>query len=71
MLSKFLDAVNGCAVGIMIAVTLKLGFQIGTDWQGASLMALSIAVAFVFPKVSALWVILGGSVLGYLLLLLI
>ena len=68
-LSKFLDAVNAGAMGIMIAVSLKLGYDLIFDWRAAVLMGLSILIAFVFKKVSPLWVILGGSVLGYLLML--
>ncbi|WP_020526203.1 chromate efflux transporter [Flexithrix dorotheae] len=68
-LSKFLDAVNASAVGIMIAVTLKLGYEVGTEWQAILLMVTSIVLAFRFPKISTFWVILGGALLGYLLLL--
>ncbi len=67
LLSKFLDAVNACAVGIMAAVTIKLGYDMSSEWYGIVLMALSILVTFKFPKVSALYVILGGSLLGYVL----
>ncbi|MDW7692208.1 chromate efflux transporter [Flammeovirgaceae bacterium SG7u.111] len=69
MLSKFLDAVNASAVGIMAAVTLKLGVELGSEWQGLVLMILSVFIAFRFPKVSTFWVIIGGALLGYLLLL--
>lgn len=67
LLSKFLDAVNAGAVGIMIAVTLKLGYEFAFDWRAAVLMALSILVTFVIKKISPLWIILGGGILGYLL----
>lgn len=66
LLSSFLDAVNAGAVGIMIAVSLKLSFDISSDWRAIILMVLSIIIAFKFPKISALWVILGGASLGYL-----
>lgn len=68
-LSKFLDAVNAGAVGIMIAVSLQLGYDLIFDWRAAVLMGLSIFITFKYPKVSALWVILGGAILGYLLLM--
>lgn len=69
LLSKFLDAVNACAVGIMVAVTFKLGFDLSGEWQSLVLMAISIFLALKFPKISAVYIILGGSLLGYLLLL--
>ena len=68
-LSKFLDAVNAGAVGIMIAVTLKLGYELAFDWRAAVLMGLSILVTFKFTKISALWIILSGGLLGYILLM--
>lgn len=68
-LSKFLDAVNAGAVGIMIAVSLQLAYELIFDWQAAVLMGLSIFITFKYPKVSALWIILSGAFLGYVLLL--
>jgi len=65
ILSSFLDAVNVAAVGIMAAVTFKIGMDVGTDWKAWLLMGLSILVAFKFPKVSSVWVIVGGAVIGY------
>lgn len=66
-LAHFLDAVNVAAVGIMVAVTFKIGIDVATDWKAIFLMALSIIVAFKFKKVSAMYVILGGGLLGYAL----
>ena len=68
-LSKFLDAVNAGAVGIMIAVSLKLGFDLIFDWRSATIMAVGIFITFRFTKISALWIILGGALLGYILLM--
>ncbi len=68
-LSKFLDAVNAGAVGIMIAVSLKLVYELAFDWRAAVLMGLSILVTFKFTKISALWIILSGGLLGYILLM--
>ncbi len=64
-LSYFLDSVNVAAVGIMAAVTFKIGLDVGTDWKAWTLMALSIVVAFQFPKISSIWVIVGGALMGY------
>lgn len=70
LLSHFLNAVNACAVGIMIAVTFQLGYDIGGQWQSLFLMALSIFMVLKFPKLSPVWIIFGGGMLGYILLLL-
>ncbi|WP_459209932.1 chromate efflux transporter [Aquimarina rhabdastrellae] len=65
LLSHFLEAVNAGAVGIMIAVSLKLGYQMIFDWRAIILMLLSIVISFGYKKVSPLWIILGGSIIGY------
>lgn len=67
VLSFVLDAVNIGAVGIMIAVFFKLGYDFIFDWKSALTMGLSILVAFGFKKVSPVYIILGGGVMGYLL----
>ncbi len=71
LLSGFLDAVNACAVGIMIAATFQLGYEIGGQWQSMVLMGLSIIAVLRFSKLSAFWIIIGGGLLGYLLLLIL
>lgn len=65
----FLDAVNIGAVGIMIVVTYRLGTTVLIDWRSAVIAVLSIALTFSFKKVNAFWIVIGGALLGYLLLL--
>lgn len=65
----FLDAVNIGAVGIMAAVTFRLGTDILVDWRAWLIAGLSILVTFAIKKVSALWIVVGGALLGYLLTL--
>ena len=65
ILSAFLDAVNAGAVRIMAAVILKLGYGFVEDWRAILLMGLSILITFKFPKISSVWVIAGGALLGY------
>lgn len=63
----FLDAVNIGAVGIMMAVTFRLGQEILMDWKTWSIALISIAITFGVKKVNAMWLVLGGTLLGYLL----
>ena len=65
--AAFLDAVNIGAVGIMIGVTIRLGEEILTDWRGWLIALLSIAISFSWKKVSSLYIVLGGALLGYVL----
>ena len=68
-LSNFLNAVNAGAVGIMIAISLKLSYELIFDWRSSLIMAISIFVAFKFKNVSSFFIIMAGGILGYLLLL--
>ena len=65
--AAFLDAVNIGAVGVMIGVTIRLGEAVLTDWRGWLIALLSIAISFGWKKVSSLYIVLGGALLGYLL----
>ncbi|MEM7036175.1 MAG: chromate efflux transporter [Bacteroidota bacterium] len=67
--SAFLDAVNISAVGIMVAVLYSLGEGSLIDWRSWVIAGLSCAVYFGLKKVSSLWIVLGGALLGYLLYL--
>lgn len=63
----FLDSVNTGAVGIMIAVTISLGRSVLVDWRSWLILVISVGVIFGVKKVNALWIVLGGVILGYML----
>jgi len=65
--SAFLDAVNVSALGLMVAVTLDLGWAVLTDWKAGLIAGLSIVVTFRYQKISSAWIIIGGAVAGFLL----
>jgi chromate transporter len=65
----FLDAVNVSAVGIMAAVLLQLGYHTLVDWRSGVIATLAVIVTFGFKKVSSMWIVIGGALLGYFLLL--
>lgn len=71
--SAFLDAVNASAVALMIVVTMRLIQSI--IWQPnlglpfdpfVLLIAICGAIALFRFRVSAIWLVLGGALLGYL-----
>lgn len=64
----FLDAVNIAAVGIMIAVTIRLGQDILVDWRSWLIAITSILLTFFIKKLNVIYIVLGGAILGYLLL---
>lgn len=63
--AAFLDAVNAAAVALMAAVIVKLGSVTLTSWPSWGI-ALLAAVAFFRFRLSAVWLVLGGGLLGYL-----
>jgi chromate transporter len=68
--SAFLDAVNVSAVGIMVAVMIRMGRNILVDWQAWVIALGSAAIVFASPKkVNSAWVVMGGAFVGYLLYL--
>ena len=62
-LSAFLDAVNASAVALMLAVTVQLGAATLVSWPAVLIAALA-AVAVLRFRLSVVWVVLGGAVLG-------
>ncbi|WCM42622.1 chromate efflux transporter [Flavobacterium sp. CBA20B-1] len=70
LLSVFLDAVNVASVALIVAVCFEMGKDTITDWRSLLITFLSIATVFSFKKMNSAFVVLGGSVLGYLLTLL-
>ncbi|HEY1060337.1 MAG TPA: chromate transporter, partial [Daejeonella sp.] len=66
-LSAFLDAVNVASVAIIIAVCYEMGKETITDWRTILIAVLSIAITFGYKKLNSAVVVLGGSLLGYVL----
>jgi chromate transporter len=70
LFSIFLDGVNAASVAIILTVCLEFGRATITDWRAIVIAGSSAVVVFGFPRINSAFVILGGSVLGYLLKLL-
>ena len=69
LFSAFLDGVNAASVAIILTVCIEFGRATITDWRTIAIAGTAAIVVFGFPKVNNALVILGGSVLGYLLLM--
>ena len=70
MFSAFLDAVNVASVAIIISVCFAMGKDSITDWRTILIAVLSIVLTFRFRKINSAFIVLGGSIVGYLLTLL-
>jgi chromate transporter len=68
-LGYFLDSVNIAAVGIMVSVLFSMSMESIIDWRTGVIASISIVFTFGPKKLSAMWIVLGGSILGYLLYL--
>ena len=67
LVSVFLDAVNVASVAIIVAVCYQMGRDTITDWRTVTIAIMSLTIVFGFRKVNSAIVVLGGSLLGYLL----
>ena len=66
-LGFFLDSVNVAAVAIMVAVLFRMSIETVVDWQSAVIAAFGLFFVFGPKKLSALWIVIGGSILGFVL----
>ena len=69
LFSAFLDAVNVASVAIIVGVCFEMGKDTITDWRTISITVLSIALTFGYSKINSAFIVLGGSIIGYLLML--
>lgn len=67
LFSTFLDAVNVASVAIIISICYSMGQDIIADWKTIFIAAVSIWVTFSYKKVNSALIVLGGSLIGYLL----
>ena len=65
--AAFLDSVNMAAVAVMLSVTILMTVEMGSDWRAAAILAAALGVVVGLKRVSSVWVILGGSLIGLIL----
>ena len=69
LFSAFLDAVNVASIAIIISICLEMGKDTIIDWRNILIALLSIVVIFNYKKINNAFIVLGGSLIGYLLTL--
>lgn len=67
IMSAFLDAVNIASVTIISAVIVEIGREALLDWRSILIAVIGFAVAFFFRNMNTAFIILGGSILGFIL----
>ncbi|MBA5245739.1 chromate efflux transporter [Marnyiella aurantia] len=65
----FLGAVNVASVALIAAVCIDMAAETIAGWRTILIAIVSILVAFGYRKLNSAFVVLGGSLLGYLLTL--
>ncbi len=69
IMSAFLDAVNMASVAIILAVIIEIGKTTLLDWRTVLIACIGFIIAYFFKNLNTAFIILGGSILGYLLTL--
>lgn len=65
--SAFLDAVNVASVAIIVAVCFTMGKETITDWRTILIAVAGIVLTLKFNKINSAFIVLAGSLAGYLL----
>ncbi|MFV5698933.1 chromate efflux transporter [Flavobacterium sp. ZT3R17] len=65
--SVFLDAVNVASIAIIVAICFQMGSDVITDWRTILIAILSVLINFKYKKINSAFIVLGGSMLGYIL----
>ena len=69
VMSAFLDTINMVSIAIILSVIVELGRLTLLDWRTITIAVISFAVTFYYKKLNTAFIIVGGAVLGYLLVL--
>jgi chromate transporter len=69
LMSAFLDTVNIVAIAIILVLVVNLGIESVQDWRTMLIAFASFAIAFFNRKINTAWIVLGGAISGYVLLL--
>ncbi len=67
LLRYFLDSVNSAAVAVMLAVLLVMAKETLIEWQSIGIALIAVFLTFK-TKLSTIWTIVIGAVVGFLLI---
>ena len=67
LFSTFLDAVNVASIAIIISICLEMGIETIIDWRTILIALISITVTFNYRKINSAFIVVGGSLIGYIL----
>lgn len=67
-LRVFLDGLSAASISIIAVVGLHLLMETVTNWRGSLILAGCLALTLMYKKISSFYIILLGSIAGFLLL---
>lgn len=67
IMSAFLDTVNVASIAIIVSILIEMGRATLLDWRTILIAVLSFVVTYFFKKLNTAFIVIGGSLLGYLL----
>lgn len=69
LFSGFLDAVNVASIAIIVSICFEMGKETITDWRTILIALISIIITFKYKKINSSFIVLGSSLVGYILTL--
>ncbi len=66
-IAAFLDAVNIAAVAVILVVCIEMGKDTLIDWKTSLIAVSSLIAVFALKKLNSAFIVIGGSILGFLL----
>ena len=69
ILRYFLDSVNVAAVAVMVAVLIAMTRETLVEWQSITIALIAVFLTFK-TKISTIWIIVMGAIIGFLLMIL-
>ncbi|MCR8560899.1 chromate efflux transporter [Mucilaginibacter sp. BJC16-A38] len=69
LLAAFLNAVNVASIALILVVCFQLGKDSLTNWREITIAVCSAIILFRFKQLNSAFIVLGGALAGYLLLL--
>ncbi len=67
IMGYFLDAVNIASVAIIASIAIKMSQNIMYDWRAILIFAFGMFFTFGPKKLNAMWLVIGGTIIGYFL----
>jgi chromate transporter len=67
IMSAFLDTVNVSAIAIILSVIIEMARETLLDWRTILIAVASFLITYRFKKINTAFVVIGGSLAGYLL----